>query len=243
MALRFASDTAPRTDTDGVAYLSDGTALRLRRARPRDKDRFKRAFARLSPRSRYFRFHGHKRTLSDADLRFLTETDGDLNFALVALEPEAAGGEGELVGVARYTRLSEDSEVAEVAVTVADAYQRRGLGRLLLERLVKEARRRGVARVRVTLLAENAGMRKLIGDQFGDYRLALEDNVYTGEFPIAAADDEIRPSAAPLFELLRLSAAGAVMPLHFALDVSRARLSAVRRRLSDRPEENGPANN
>jgi GNAT superfamily N-acetyltransferase len=62
--------------------------------------------------------------------------------AIIALDPLT----GEGVGVARYVRAGADPEVAEVAVTVVDDWQGRGLGRALLERLAARARREGVRR-------------------------------------------------------------------------------------------------
>ena len=56
--------------------LKDGTAVRLRLIRPDDKDRLRAGFARLSPESRYLRFFVPKSTLTDAELVYLTETDG-----------------------------------------------------------------------------------------------------------------------------------------------------------------------
>ena len=48
------------------------------------------------------------------------------------------------MGVARFIRLADEPEVAEVAVTVIDAWQRRGLGTLLLEHLTDQARSQGI---------------------------------------------------------------------------------------------------
>jgi GNAT superfamily N-acetyltransferase len=58
---------------------------------------------------------------------------------LIAVAPDA-----ELVAVARYVRLPEPETAAEVAVTVADAWQGRGAGTALLQRLARRARRAGI---------------------------------------------------------------------------------------------------
>ena len=80
--------------------------------------------------------------LSAAQLDYLVDVDHHDHEAIVAVDP--ISGEG--LAVARYIRSNEDAEVAEVAVTVADDWQGRGLGRALLDRLSYRARREGVRR-------------------------------------------------------------------------------------------------
>jgi len=81
-------------------------------------------FARLSARSRQMRFLMAKRELSPAELRYFTEIDHHDHEALGAVD--RASGRG--VGVARYVRSAEDARSAEIAVTVVDEWQGRGLG-------------------------------------------------------------------------------------------------------------------
>jgi GNAT superfamily N-acetyltransferase len=66
----------------------------------------------------------------------------------------------QLVGVARYDR-EEGSEEAEVAFVVADEYQGRGIGTLLLEHLAAFARTRGIKRFRAYTLAQNRPMQEV----------------------------------------------------------------------------------
>lgn len=79
--------------------------------------------------------------------------------AVVALAEEA--GEEVGLGVARCVRL-EERESAELAVTVIDAYQGRGLGYALLQSLAGEALRQGITRFEGDTLAENTPMRALL---------------------------------------------------------------------------------
>lgn len=211
-----------------IMRLEDGTSLEIRSARPADREGLVRAFEKLSSRSRYRRFFAHKRSLSEADLRFLEELDGDGQGALVAL----AGDHGnEIVGVAHYVRATDDARAAEMAITVVDAWQGRGIGRRLLAALLEAAARRGVRRVRVELLAENIPMRRLLEDIFGPYGLERDGAVFSGEFPVPAPAERAPDRAGPLFDLLRLAATEAVLPLKFGLRLSRKRLAALRRRL------------
>lgn len=108
-----------------------------------------RMFARLSPTSVFRRFFAPVPRLEGALLRALTAVDHDRHEALVA----EAGGE--IVGVARYVRSADDPSRADVAVTVEDAWQRRGVGSLLLRRLGRLASDRGIERLTADVLTEN----------------------------------------------------------------------------------------
>src|SRR5260370_6503892 len=139
--------------------LADGTEVVVRLLGAADKQLLADGFARLSPVSRYHRFFGHKPSLSHEELRYLTEPDGLDHFALGAVMTPAGRVEG--AGVARFVRLPDQPEVAEPAVTVADSLQGRGLGRLLLGRLIAAAAERRIRLVRGPRLEENMPMRAL----------------------------------------------------------------------------------
>ena len=82
-----------------------------------------------------------------------TQLDYDRELALVALAP----GAGEFVGVGRYSP-NADGESAEFALTVADAWQGRGVGRALLERLCDCARAAGYRTLYGYILNANRDM-------------------------------------------------------------------------------------
>lgn len=116
--------------------LRDGARVMLRPLADHDRHRLAASFARLSEESRYRRFFTTKSGLSEAELDYLVDVDHRDHEAIVAIDPET----DELLGVARYVRLTECGEVADVAVTVANDWQGRGLGRALLDRLTFRAR-------------------------------------------------------------------------------------------------------
>ncbi len=120
--------------------LRDGARVTLRQLTRDDRQRLAASFSRLTEEPRYRRFFTTKNELSEADLDYRVDVDHRDHEAIIAIDPET----DELVGVARYVRLTEDGEVAEVAVTVADDWQQRGLGRALLDRLTYRARQEGV---------------------------------------------------------------------------------------------------
>ena len=104
---------------------------------------------RLSPQSRYQRFHGAKPRLSPRERTLLSSTDAHRHVALVALD--AAGGP---VGVARFIRFGDDPASADIATEVADPWQRQGLGSDLIGRLARRAAGAGVQRFSATVLSE-----------------------------------------------------------------------------------------
>src|SRR3954451_13881222 len=120
--------------------LRDGSRVIVRPVRPEDREMFAAGFQRMSGESRYRRFMSHKKKLSERELDFFTRLDHDLHEAVGAIDVDS----GEGVGVARMHRHPDDPSLAEAAVTIADDWQGRGLGGLLLDRLVKRARQLGV---------------------------------------------------------------------------------------------------
>jgi GNAT superfamily N-acetyltransferase len=111
-------------------------------------------FDQMSEEARYRRFLGYKKRLSARDLQKLTDVDHHGREALVGLDAESGGP----VGVARMIRQPTRPAAAEASVAVVDAWQGRGLGSVLLERLVLRARDEGVRRFTAVLLARNQAM-------------------------------------------------------------------------------------
>jgi RimJ/RimL family protein N-acetyltransferase len=140
------------------AALRDGSEVLIRQVRASDAPLLADGFARLSARSRQMRFLSPKHALSAAELRFLTEVDHHDHEAIGALS--AADGRG--VGIARYVRDSGDPKAAEIAVTIVDDWQGRGLGTELLARLSDRARQAGICRFTATVAYGNAAMARLL---------------------------------------------------------------------------------
>lgn len=138
---------------------SDGTQLYVRHIKPADKEMLAAAWLELSPASQHRRFLAPKPCLTKSDLRYLTEIDGHDHVALVAVRMDDPS---RFVAVARYVRLKDDPESAEVAVTVADAMQGKRIGKQLGVLLSDEARGRGVQRFTAALLADNTPALRLM---------------------------------------------------------------------------------
>lgn len=111
------------------AVLSSGLRVQVAFVTPLHAPRFTAGYEHLSEQSRRMRFFGQISSLSSKQLEFLTKPDGRNHIAYAALDladPKQPG-----VGVARAIRLDADSKIAEVALTILDAYQHRGAGLLL----------------------------------------------------------------------------------------------------------------
>jgi len=133
-------------ELEGEIVLRDGTRVLVRPMRPEDVELEKQFFDGLSERSRYQRFMQHLPQLSPRMLARFTQLDYDRELALVVVKEnqvkENQVHENQFIAVGRYAPTAE-GETAEFALVVADAWQARGLGRILLERLRQEARKAG----------------------------------------------------------------------------------------------------
>src|ERR1700722_13417626 len=121
----IAEPAMPTPSRRRTITLRDGARLTLRPITPEDKPLLVASFERLSEQSRYRRFFTTVNVISPAQLDYLVNVDHRDHEAIVAIDPSS----GDALGVARYIRSEEDPECAEVAVTVADDWQGRGLGR------------------------------------------------------------------------------------------------------------------
>ena len=138
--------------------LRDRSAVLIRPVRSTDAALLADGFDRLSAASRQMRFLGVKKQLSATELRYLTDVDHHDHEALGALD--LADGHG--VGIARYVRDADDPQAAEIAVTIIDEWQGRGLGTELLARLSDRARQEGVRRFTALADASNVAVAALL---------------------------------------------------------------------------------
>ena len=166
-AVRASGPVVPSVSTVAVR-LRDGTPALLRPLLPSDRDELARGLERMSPTSRYQRFHAPVDRFDDAQLRYLTEVDHQDHFAWALLVPEQGRWAG--VAVARWVRLADRAGEAELAVTVVDDWQGRGVGGLLLGALGVAATVHDVWRLRCAVLAENRPMRALLERAGGSLR-------------------------------------------------------------------------
>jgi RimJ/RimL family protein N-acetyltransferase len=144
---------AGSTSRDSIV-LADGRHVTVRPITPASKPLIAAAMTRLSPESIRRRFFAPRRELSEQDLHRLTAMDGWNQYALGAC---ASGADGTLEGiaVARFARTSPDSRTAEIAITVVDAFQGRGIGKALVARLANAAAARGIRTLHAIVMPDN----------------------------------------------------------------------------------------
>lgn len=131
------SDFKPESVT-----LRDGTRAVIRAIQADDAPRLQALHARLSPESVYLRFLEQLKVLPAHEAQRLASVDYQTRMALVAVREDDLE---QIIGVARYAVAdSARPDAAEAAIVVEDAFQGRGLGTILVDRLVKYAQAHGI---------------------------------------------------------------------------------------------------
>lgn len=133
--------------------LRDGSRLLVRPLLYSDRAEIVAGYEQLSDESRRLRFFTAGDHLSARELDYLVNLDYDDRFAWAAFLPDEPGAPG--VGVARYIRDRDDPAMAEIAATVTDEYQGRGIGTRLVVQLADEARAHGISTFVAHVLWEN----------------------------------------------------------------------------------------
>lgn len=138
-------------------HLEDGTPLRVRSLQPTDHESVAAAFRQLSPDSRYFRFWSRFRDVNPRLIEQICSPDQKDHAGWVVLHETRE--DIPCVAGASLWRLKDDPHAAEVSFTVADEFQGRGLGTLLLAVLWEHALSLGIQRLVAHVLRENLAMR------------------------------------------------------------------------------------
>lgn len=175
--------------------LRDGSEVLVDQVHRTDASLLADGFARLSDRSRRLRFLTGKERLSEDELRYFTHVDHHDHEAIGALDP----GNGRGVGLARYIRDPDDPELAEVAVTVIDEWQGRGLGTELLHRIMDRAAEEGVRRFSALVDADNETMIQIL-HEIGSELRETESGSGAVAYELALPAEG---QASPIWELLR----------------------------------------
>ncbi|MES2190977.1 MAG: acetate--CoA ligase family protein [Pseudomonadota bacterium] len=136
-----------------------GTRLTVRPIRPEDGSRLRAFYAEASPADMRLRFFMARREVPHSELARYSQIDYDREMTFVALLPRT-NGELDMVGEVRAV-CDPDNDRAEFAIQVAASWQRRGLGRLLLERLLSYLREHGTKQAIGQCLRENVQMLNL----------------------------------------------------------------------------------
>ncbi|MCO7614121.1 GNAT family N-acetyltransferase [Pseudomonas chlororaphis] len=142
-----------------IDALSDGSHVLIRPLRPEDRGREKAFIENLSPVTRHQRFLGEVKEVGDQLLDQLMDVGTPQRVAYVALVHD--NGELREVGISRYAQVDDQPWRCEFAVTIADQWQGKGLGALLMQHLIDEARSHGFQQLYSVDSASNYSMRRL----------------------------------------------------------------------------------
>ncbi len=168
-----------------VVNLPNGARAIIRPIRPEDSDREADFVRALSPETRYLRFMSTIKELPGPLLARLTQIDYDREMALVAITGD--GDSEEQIGVCRYV-VNPDGESCEFAIVVADAWQRQGLARTMMNLLIEAARERGLKVMEGVFLANNERMLRFVQSLgFHINRDPEDSSLFNGEL-------DLRPS-------------------------------------------------
>lgn len=184
------SGTVTATSAAGEAVaLRDGSSILVRPVQPTDGELLLDGFARLSARSRYTRFLSAKAELTPAEVHFFTHVDHHHHDALCAVDPVTGRG----VGIARFVRSRTDGQEAEVAITVVDEWQRRGIGTALLMRLATRALQVGIFSFTAVVATDNRAMIGLLRNGHAGVELtSLAGDVLEYEVALASFTAQLR---------------------------------------------------
>jgi len=147
---------------------------------PSDAEPVARLFGRLSAESVYRRFFSPV-VGPDQFARAVLRVDQRDRAAVAALV------DGEIVGVAQYARTPGRSE-ADLAIIVADAWQRQGLGTRLVAALADRAKSQGITAFAVDVQGDNYASIGLLRRVAPGIRLAFSEGIGEGSFPISSSD-------------------------------------------------------
>jgi RimJ/RimL family protein N-acetyltransferase len=183
-----------------LVTLRSGDVVRIRQIHPEDAPALALAYANLGAQSRYQRLFTAMPDLPQATLTAAVEVDHVDHQAFVALPLLSA----EIVGEGRFIRLQDQPSTAELGVTVADAWQGRGLGSALLALLSERASEAGIEYFTAEVLAENRTMLALL-PSLGQVATESRGPVVSARVELAEPHHPVSPSVLDLLTRPRVA--------------------------------------
>ncbi|MGU7783643.1 GNAT family N-acetyltransferase [Burkholderia sp. PU8-34] len=133
-----------------------GDTMTLRPIRPEDEAAHNALLGAMTPEDLRMRFFGAVRSFDHSQLARMTQIDYDREMAFIASVGDGTGSAQTLAAVRAVT--DPDNETTEFAIAVRPDQKGRGLGRLLMARIIEYARSRGTAWMVGEALRENTAM-------------------------------------------------------------------------------------
>ena len=137
----------------------DGRRVLVRPIRPEDEPQHREFLAGITPDDLHYRFFNARREFAHTELARFTQIDYDREMAFIATAPNNAGAP-ETLGVVRAI-ADPNNTTAEFAILVRSDYKGIGLGRALMNKIVRYCRERNTAQLVGEVLAGNRAMRAL----------------------------------------------------------------------------------
>ena len=125
-----------------------------------DKNLLVEGFKKLSSRSKHYRFHASKASLSTKEVDFFLDVDAYDHFAIGVIEKIKEKVHG--IALIRYIRDTSDLSTAEVALAIVDSHHRLGLGCTLYTELIEHAKSNNIKTFTHYILNENRAMLNLL---------------------------------------------------------------------------------
>jgi acetyltransferase len=169
----------------------DGRPIRIRALRPEDGGLVEELFKSLSPRSIFFRFLTHWKSVPPEIIAYFKNTDCDLNVAVAALDMSSP--DERMLGLCGILH-KPGSEKGELAVVVRDAWQGIGIGAKLVEASLPRARERGMKELWGIISPENRTMIAMAGKMGFALHRDRESDVYEMkmQFPISSDPPDLQ---------------------------------------------------
>ncbi|MFW5722071.1 MAG: GNAT family N-acetyltransferase, partial [Desulfohalobiaceae bacterium] len=160
-------------DLEECATLQSGRKVFLRPIRPEDEPKHFEFINSLSPEDIRMRFFGHVREFPHSQMARFTQIDYDREMAFIAVTQNEEGREVTL-GVNRVF-FDPDNTTAEFAIVVRSDVKGQGLGSLLMEKVLRYVKSRGIQELTAHTLQENKAM-KALGGKYGFTVSRMEDD-------------------------------------------------------------------
>ncbi|MBV7438679.1 bifunctional acetate--CoA ligase family protein/GNAT family N-acetyltransferase [Aeromonas sp. sif2416] len=171
------------TELEEGAWLKDQSHVLLRPIRPEDEPAHKQFVLKVSDEDRYKRFFADVGELGHEELARMTQIDYDREMAFVAVGQDGAFNQ-QILGVVRAISNPDLSD-AEFAILIRSDLKGLGLGKLMMEKIVRYARERGIGQLSGMTMPSNRGMINLAKRLGFQIDIQLEDGVVNMALPCA----------------------------------------------------------
>lgn len=175
------------------ATVAGGQPIHFRPIRPTDERLLKEIFYSHSEETILQRYFSNLRHLPHEQVQKMVTLDYHNEMALIGLVSDE--GTERIACVGRYSRTAQ-ADTAEFTITVRDELQGKGLGKLLLTRLIQVARENGVAYFTARFRADNERFRTMLQDTVGSVESTLEGEFLCVRFPLPVLPATGAPSDA-----------------------------------------------